>query len=144
MSLKDIAGQLNPGGPEAAAREGEAERALATQPEPVAEEPAPAVVEEGGGRVRGRRSGRRSSGRAAAAGSPRRAPAPPAPPADVWEIATPDDRTQAYQTVGVKPPAAETPVPAAAAPRRTAAGRATRAASPPPPDPLAADPPRAP
>ena len=59
MSLKDIAGQLNPGGLEAAVREGEAEwsAAAAPPPAPVAEtpapvagapaaEPAPAVVDE--------------------------------------------------------------------------------------------------
>src|SRR6476620_1240352 len=44
MSLRDLAGQLNPGGPEAAAGEAEWAASAAAEPEPVAEEP-PAVEE---------------------------------------------------------------------------------------------------
>ena len=48
MSLRDLAGQLNPGGLEAAAAEGEAEwaaRAAAEEPAAGSEEPAPAAEE---------------------------------------------------------------------------------------------------
>jgi MoxR-like ATPase len=130
MSLKDLAGQLNPGGPEAAAREGEAEwAAAAAAAEPVAEAPvaqeaAPAIVDEDEYEDVGPGAGPSPAAAppepvAAAPAAPPPAPAaapPPAPPADVWDRATPDDRTQAYQAIGVEPPAVETPVPAEAAP----------------------------
>ena len=78
MSLRDLAGQLNPGGPDAAAAEGEAEwtasgAAAEPEPEPVAEEPVaaeePAAEEEERSRPPW------------TPGSTRTSPAPPPPPA---------------------------------------------------------------
>ena len=109
-SLKDLAGRLNPGGLEGAVRDAEGEFA-----------PSAAVVEEdeyedvGPSRVA--------------------APGPPTPPPGVWESG-PEERTQAYQAIGVEPPAVETPgaaapaaPPTAAAPDQLAA--ATVASAPP-------------
>jgi MoxR-like ATPase len=128
MSLKDLAGQLNPGGPEAAAREGEAEWAAAAAVEapaaeaPEEQEPAPAIVDEDEYEDVGPGAGPTSAAAppepvaAAPAAPPPVAAPPPAPPADVWDRATPDDRTQAYQAIGVEPPAVETPPPPPPAP----------------------------
>jgi MoxR-like ATPase len=135
MSLKDLAGQLNPGGPEAVEREGEAEFAAATAPpeEPVSEappEPEP-VSEAPGGEDEYEDVG------PGAGPSPAAAPVaagPPTPPADIWESG-PSDRTQAYQAVGAEPPAVPTPVPAEAAPATPTADapiEGTPAAAPPP------------
>jgi hypothetical protein len=88
MSLKDLAGQLNPGGPEAAARDAEAEWTVATPQEPSGEAPAATA-------------GEADEHGYEEVGAP--STAPPAPPAGVWESAAPEDRTQAYQTVGVMP-----------------------------------------
>ena len=84
MSLLDIAGQQNPGGPEAVRAAGEAEWAAAEQaaaPEPEPEPAAPARrARAGGGRARGGRgrvAGRRP-GRSGAGPRARRRP-PPAP-----------------------------------------------------------------
>ena len=143
MSLKDLAGQLNPGGPEAAAREGEAEWSAATAPAPApapvaeapAQEAAPSIVDEDEYEDVGPGAG---PSPAAAPAEPVREPAvapPPAPPADIWE-STPDDRTQAYQAIGVEPPAVVEPAPAAAA-RPAAPPVPTDPPPPPPPSPPA-------
>ena len=50
MSLRDLAGQLNPGGPEAAAAEGEAEWAARARRAPPAEPEQPAARSRGAGR----------------------------------------------------------------------------------------------
>jgi MoxR-like ATPase len=133
MSLKDIAGQLNPGGAEAAAREGEAEWAAASAPAPAAE---PAIVEEDEYEDVGPGAGPSPAAAPATAG-------PPTPPAGIWESA-PDDRTQAYQAVGAEPPAVETPVPVEAAPAAPTADAPVAAqpptSSPPPVEPPAVAP----
>ncbi len=155
MSLKDLAGQLNPGGPEAAAREGEAEWAAATAPAEApaaeapaaaAEAPAAAVADEDEYEDVGPGAGPSPAAAPAqpvaaaapqpAAAEPAAAEPPPAPPADIWDRAAPEDRTQAYQAIGAEPPAVETPVPAAAAPAAPTADapvepRRRRAAPPP-------------
>lgn len=109
-SLKDLAGRLNPGGLEGAVRDAEGEFA-----------PSAAVVEEDEYEDVGP--------------SPVAAPGPPTPPPGVWESG-PEERTQAYQAIGVEPPAVETPgaaapaaPPTAAAPDQLAA--ATVASAPP-------------
>ena len=126
MSLRDLAGQLNPGGPEAAEAEGEAEwaaqgaGAAAAEPEPEPEpaqepaaeadepEAAPAIdtgeYEDVAGAQAGRAAATEQSGR-------------PIPPSDVWETAAPDEATRAYSTISpeqaaaaaVDPPAGEAP-----------------------------------
>src|SRR5215207_44515 len=111
MSLRDLAGQLNPGGPEAAAAEGEAEwtatGAAAAEPEPEpAEEPAaeadepeaaPAVdtgeYEDVAGAQAGRSAATEQSGR-------------PVPPSDIWETAAPDEATRAYSAISPEQAAA--------------------------------------
>ena len=132
MSLKDLAAQLNPGGAEAAEREGAAELTAAQAP------PAPVAVEDeyedvGPG----------------AGPSPVAAPAavdagPPTPPADIWESG-PGDRTHAYQAVGAEPPAVEPPAPVAAPPPPVEPPPPVAAppppVEPPPPPPPAAAPP---
>jgi AAA domain (dynein-related subfamily) len=106
MSLRDLAGQLNPGGPEGAASEGEAEWAAragtAAEEEPTAEaEPAPPAEEpepvasadddddegEEYEEVRG--------GEPPAPAEPGR----PVPPSDIWETAAPDETTRAYSAI---------------------------------------------
>src|ERR687897_12515 len=93
MSLKDLAGQLNPDGPEAAARQGEeeyaAQAAQAAQAAPAAPAPAPAAAAgPAGGRVDGGRPGGRhgrvlrrrspsAGARAVPSTAPRRAAAGP-------------------------------------------------------------------
>ena len=144
MSLRDLAGQLNPGGPEAAEAEGEAEwaaqgaGAAAAEPEPEpepAEEPAaeadepeaaPAIdtgeYEDVAGAQAGRAAATEQSGR-------------PIPPSDIWETAAPDEATRAYSAISpeaaaaaavdpsageapasVPPPGAEEPAPDEVAP----------------------------
>ena len=123
MSLRDLAGQLNPGGPDAAEAEGQAEFAAtapAPEPEPepaVEEEPvaaaepeAPAVdtgeYEDVAGAQAGRASETEQSGR-------------PVPPSDIWETAAPDEATRAYSAISpeqaaaasVAPPGAAEPAP---------------------------------
>jgi MoxR-like ATPase len=135
MSLKDLAGQLNPGGPEAAERDGEAEWAAPPAPDVAVPEVAPvpaeapaAVGEEDEYEDVGPGAGPSPAAAPAPPAPPAAAPVPPAapapapaaaapptPPADIWESA-PDERTQAYRAVGHEPPAVETPVPAEAAP----------------------------
>ena len=123
MSLRDLAGQLNPGGLEAAAAEGEAEwaaRAAAeAEPAPAAEEPAPApaaVVEEEADDAPGEsgeyeevRGGVTAPSSSPAEPAPAPAPAAPSPPAaeagrpvppsDIWETAAPDEATRAYSAI---------------------------------------------
>jgi len=122
MSLRDLAGQLNPGGPEAAEAEGEAEwaadGAAAAEPEPepveepvaAAEEPeeaAPAVdtgeYEDVAGAQAGRSAATEQSGR-------------PVPPSDIWETAAPDEATRAYSAISPEQAAASAVDPAASAP----------------------------
>jgi hypothetical protein len=122
MSLTDLAAQLNPGGAEAVRAAGEAESgapvmeplpppergeddgytdvgpgawaepAAAAEPAPVDAEPAPVTAEPEPGASR------------------------PVVPADVWEIAAPDDATRAITAVPPPEPEPVAPEPAAAAP----------------------------
>ena len=135
MSLLDIAGQQNPGGPEAVAAAGEAEWAAAEQaaataaaePEPqaaAAPAPAPAAAEPEEEEDEWQDVGPGAPAPApapAAAPAPPPAPAPaaaapPAPPADIWETAEPDEQTSTYSSVGLDaPPASAEPEPPAPA-----------------------------
>src|SRR6476620_7555989 len=95
MSLRDLAGQLNPGGPEAAEAEGESEWAASAaaaepEPEPVAEEPPaaeePAAEEEEEDLPPVVDTGEYED----VAGAAARAAEPtgrPIPPSDIWETA---------------------------------------------------------
>src|SRR5215207_8191021 len=122
MSLRDLAGQLNPGGPEAAEAEGAAEWAAAEPepgPEPVAEAPAapepepaaevapPAIdtgeYEDVAGAATASRAATERSGR-------------PVPPSDIWETAAPDEATRAYSSITPEQAAAAAVDPAASAP----------------------------
>src|SRR5215218_1017028 len=128
MSLLDIAGQQNPGGPEAVRAAGEAEWAQAEQaaaaaapaaPEPApasAPPPAPAAAEE-------EEDEWQDVGPGAPAPAPPPAPvatpapaaaAPPTPPADIWETAEPHEETSPYSAVGTGPPEPEAAAPPAA------------------------------
>jgi dynein-related subfamily AAA family protein len=142
MSLRDLAGQLNPGGPEAAEAEGEAEwaaqgaGAAAAEPEPEpepepAEEPAaeadepeaaPAIdtgeYEDVAGAQAGRAAATEQSGR-------------PIPPSDIWETAAPDEATRAYSAIS--------PEQAAAAAVDPSAGEAPASVPPPGAEEPAAD-----
>ena len=170
MSLKDIAGQVNPGGPEAAAREGEAEwsaaaAAAAPAPEPAAEAPSKRRRPPpcGRGRVRGRRPGRRPVAGRGARGRPEwRRPSRPRPR---LLRRRPPTSGRARQTIArrptgpseMEPPAVETPVPVEAAPAAPTAdapvaaepaltpgdplGGAPAAPAPPPAPPAAPPPP---
>ena len=119
MSLRDLCGQLNPGGIEAAEREGRAEREAAAPPEP---EPAPpaaaepsAPVEAAAARPPPRRATTMTTTRTSARAPARRRPprrarsrppaAPPVPPAGLWESAAPEDRTKAYGAIRPDAPA---------------------------------------
>jgi hypothetical protein len=161
MSLLDIAGQQNPGGPEAVAAAGEAEWAAAEQaaaepepepePEPqagAAPAPAPAEPEEEEDEWQDVGPGAPPPAPAAAPVPPPApapaAAAPPAPPADIWETAEPEDQTSTYSSVGLDaPPASAEPAPAAA-PGMTSgdplADPAPRAAAPAAPEPAPAAP----
>jgi hypothetical protein len=132
MSLKDLAGQLNPGGVDAAVAAGEAEwterDASAAQAAPAAAAgDAPAAAPAGAEEDEYEEFG---TGAPAPAGEPA-APAPPAPapaeparepvasappsppsvPDDIWESAAPDEVTRAYGTVGGPGPDAPTVAP---------------------------------
>src|SRR4051812_5947375 len=115
MSMRDLAGQLNPGGIEAAVAEGEAEWAArsatpepepepepaepaAVEPEPEADEPvAPPAIDTGEYEdVAG------AAAQAAAAESSGR----PIPPSDIWETAAPDEVTRAYSAISPEQAAA--------------------------------------
>ena len=132
MSLRDLAGQLNPGGPEAAEAEGAAEWAAtarrAPSPSPSPSPPrsrrprrrsprtAPAVdtgeYEDVAGAQAGRSAATEQSGR-------------PVPPSDIWETAAPDEATRAYSAISPEQAAASAVDPAASvpAPRRGGARR---------------------
>src|SRR5215207_8608975 len=116
MSLRDLAGQLNPGGAEAAAAEGEAEWAArspdSAAPEPPAEEPAPApaaAADEGPGAT-GEYEDVAGSATAPAEPPPPTPPAAaggrPVPPSDIWETAAPDEATRAYSAISPEQAAA--------------------------------------
>jgi hypothetical protein len=113
MSMRDLAGQLNPGGIEAAEAEGEAEwaaRSATSEPEPEPEEPAavepepeadepvaPPAIDTGEYEdVAG------MAAQAAAAEPTGR----PIPPSDIWETAAPDEVTRAYSAVSPEQAAA--------------------------------------
>jgi len=107
-SLKDLVAQLNPGGLDAAVREGEAEAATAPEAalEPAADDDEYEDVGPGAGPspVAAPLS-REMPAVAPAAGMP------PTPPADVWDVAAPDEHTRAYQAIPAdEPPAAPPPV----------------------------------
>ena len=119
MSLKDLAGQLNPGGVEAAVAEGESEwrerDAAAVAPAVAAAEAptAPPVSEQDEYEEFGAEPG---TPPVAAPQAPppapepvAQAPAPPSPPqvpADLWDTATPDEVTRSYGTVSPEQAAA--------------------------------------
>ena len=124
MSLRDLAGQLNPGGPEAAEAEGQAEwaahGAAAAEPEP---EPEPAAVEEPAPAEEpaseaapaidtGEYEDVAGAGRAAETASAGR----PVPPSDIWETAAPDEATRAYSSISPEQAAAAAVEPAAGEP----------------------------
>ena len=128
MSLRDLAGQLNPGGPEAAAAEGEAEWAAATAPAPAAEpeeeaqpaeEPAAVAAEEEPELPPATDTGEyedvAGQGAPPAAAAPD-APARPVPPSDIWETAAPDEATRAYSAISPEQAAAAAVDPAASTP----------------------------
>jgi MoxR-like ATPase len=136
-SLKDLAAQLNPGGLEAAIRDGQAEAGVATAaPSPAERDDEYEDVGPGAGPSR------------TAAPVSREMPAvapPPTPPPDVWDVAAPEEQTRGYKAIAPDPPAIETPVPADAAPAAPTADapvEAPAAAPAPPvepgPDPMAA------
>src|SRR3954452_21854881 len=120
MSLRDLAGQLNPGGPEAAAAEGTAERAgrtgeggaagAAAEAAPRAEEPATA-----NGHVAGNETGEYEEVRGSTAPvdpSPTAPSGRPVPPSDIWETAAPDEVTRAYSAIKPEEAAAAAVTPA--------------------------------
>jgi MoxR-like ATPase len=128
MSLRDLAGQLNPGGLEAAEAEGEAEWVAATaaaaepagEPEEEAqpaEEPASVTAEEeepepGPAMDTGEYEDVAGQG-APAAPAAAEPSARPVPPSDVWETAAPDEVTRAYSAISPEQAAAAAFDPAA-------------------------------
>ena len=156
-SLKDLAGQLNPGGLEAAIREGAAETAVVAEPEPPLEEPEPAPVPAASPPHAGEDEyedvgpGAGPSPAAApgslelpatpppapVAATPGAAAPPPAPPPDLWDTAAPEERTRAYQAIAPEAPAPVPPPPAAPAPPPPAAPVPPPPAAPAPPPPAA-------
>jgi hypothetical protein len=119
MSLRDLAGQLNPGGIEAAEAEGEAEwaaRSTAPEPEPEPEEPAavepepepePEEAEDEPVAPPAIDTGEYEDVAGAAAQA--RAAEPtgrPVPPSDIWETAAPDEVTRAYSAISPEQAAA--------------------------------------
>src|SRR4051794_30496908 len=128
MSLRDLAGQLNPGGPEAAEAEGTAEWAArardgaaaepAAEAAPPVEPPAPvpaAAVEEAAGNETGEYEEVRGS-TAPIGPSPPAPSSRPVPPSDIWETAAPDEATRAYSAIKPEHAAAAAAAGAAAAP----------------------------
>ena len=116
MSMRDLAGQLNPGGIEAAEAEGEAEwAAQSAAPEPEPEEPAvvepePEAEEEEADEPlappaidTGEYEDVAGAAAQAAAAEP---PSRPIPPSDIWETAAPDEVTRAYSAVSPEQAAA--------------------------------------
>ena len=120
MSMRDLAGQLNPGGIEAAEAEGEAEWAAQSaapepEPEPEPEEPAavepePEAEEEADEPVAPPAidTGEYEdvAGAAAQAAAAEEPPSRPIPPSDIWETAAPDEVTRAYSAVSPEQAAA--------------------------------------
>ena len=112
MSLRDLAGQLNPGGPEAAESEGEAEwaaRAAAEEPAPAVEEPAPvpaAPAEEAddGPGESGEYEDVRGGMTAPSASPAEPAPAEPAPAEPAPSAAAPAAAAPAADTAPAEPP----------------------------------------
>src|SRR5215213_7718127 len=147
MSLLDIAGQQNPGGPEAVRAAAEAEwaqaeqAAAAAEPEPqpeAAPAPPPAVADEedewqdvGPGAPAPAPAPAQASTPSPPAPAPAAA-APPTPPADVWETAEPHEETSPYSAVGSGPPAAAAPAPPAPAPPVTSGDPLAPVAAAPP------------
>jgi hypothetical protein len=132
QSLKDLAGELNPGGLDAAIREGTAE--AAASPEPVAAG-APSADEseyEDVGPGAGPSPAAAPQMSAAMPAVPPPAGAPPTPPPDIWDTAAPDEHTRAYRTV--------TPDAVRGSDERAPAAPT----SGPPPEPAPEDPPAAP
>ena len=119
MSMRDLAGQLNPGGIEAAEAEGEAEwaaRSAAPEPEPEPEpeepaavEPEPEAEEEADEPVAppaidtGEYEDVAGAAAQAAAAEPT---GRPIPPSDIWETAAPDEVTRAYSAISPEQAAA--------------------------------------
>src|SRR3954470_1628633 len=123
MSLKDLAGQLNPGGVDAAIAEGESEWTDREAREPAAAPAAEAPTASPAGAPEDEYEEFGAAVAAQPAAAPQ-APAPqpvastpaepPAVPQDVWDIAAPDEVTRAYGVVGpdaptVAPPPGEAP-----------------------------------
>src|SRR4051794_34259210 len=118
MSMRDLAGQLNPGGIEAAEAEGEAEwaaRSAAPEPEPEPEEPAavepePEAEEEAAEPVAPPAidTGEYEdvAGVAAQAAAAAESSGRPIPPSDIWETAAPDEVTRAYSAISPEQAAA--------------------------------------
>jgi energy-coupling factor transporter ATP-binding protein EcfA2 len=137
MSLIDLAGQLNPGGPDAVRAAGAAEWAGEKAPEPTAAapaEPAPADPVREDAEYREVGPGAWADAPAAESVETPAAPAPaaqrPEPPADVWETAAPDDPTSAYGSVPSTPEPAEAPPDPADAPTVISSPRPQAAARP--------------
>ncbi|HYH87740.1 MAG TPA: AAA family ATPase [Solirubrobacteraceae bacterium] len=138
-SLRDLAGQLNPGGPDAAQAEGQAEWATdgaAAEPEPV-EEPQP--VEEPAAEGPAIDTGEYEDVAGAARAASTAAGGRPVPPSDIWETAAPDEATRAYSSISPEQAAAAAVEPAAgeAAPDEAPAAEEAPAAQ----EPAAAQPP---
>ncbi len=113
MSMRDLAGQLNPGGIEAAETEGEAEwAARSAAPEPEPEPEAPAAVEpepEADEPVAPPAIDTGEYEDVAGAAAQARAAEPtgrPIPPSDIWETAAPDEVTRAYSAISPEQAAA--------------------------------------
>src|SRR3954452_19741179 len=118
MSMRDLAGQLNPGGIEAAEAEGEAEwaaRSATPEPEPEPEEPAavepePEAEEEAAEPVAPPAidTGEYEdvAGVAAQAAAAAEPTGRPIPPSDIWETAAPDEVTRAYSAISPEQAAA--------------------------------------
>jgi hypothetical protein len=118
-SLKDLAAQLNPGGLDAAIREGEAEAAVAASPPGAESPPVAAAAEASPPAAEPAEEDEYEDVGPGAGPSPAAAPlsrempavapaaqAPPTPPPDVWDVATPDERTRAYTAISPDQPTA--------------------------------------
>src|SRR5215207_2331563 len=131
-SLKDLAAQLNPGGLDAAVRDGQAETAAAAAAAVPDEDEYEAVGPGAGPSPIAAPVSREMPAVAPAPPPPSPAPPPPAPPPDIWEVATPDEQTRAYRAIEPEAPAVETPVPAEAAPAAPTADAPLEFPAPPP------------
>jgi hypothetical protein len=152
MSLRDLAGQLNPGGIEAAEAEGEAEwaaRSAASEPEPEEEpaavEPEPEEADDEPVAPAAIDTGEYEDVAGAAAQAAAAEPSGrPIPPSDIWETAAPDEVTRAYSAISPEQAAAAAVEGSVSPPAAPAEAEATEAESAPPPgmtsgDPLAVD-----